>query len=416
MNRPVALICPLNWGLGHAARCIPLIHRFLEHGFRVVAAAENPSLSLLSKEFGNRIDYVIFPGINIKYPASGSMSLKMAFKSPFILASIYSEHKRLKKLVGQTGAKIVVSDNRFGLWTNQAYCIFITHQIFIKTPNTFKWLEPVLFRLNNYFITKYDQCWVPDFPGKDNISGELSHKRPLDRIVFTGPLTRFSSLLAKSPGDDQAQTIIPEFYLAVLSGPEPQRSILEAELIRQIDKQKLPVIFIRGVMGKDTIPDAPTRLMLNNATSREMMHFIRHSKMVICRPGYSTIMDLSVFGKKALVIPTPGQTEQLYLGDLLQHKAMAYCVNQHEIDLKKDIQKALSSKGISCMNSGEDLLGKAFEAMLAELEDKQDRVIVEGTENDKICSSNSNVIKNILLFPALFETFTQLFKFPGCCK
>jgi hypothetical protein len=363
-QNPVVLVCPLDWGLGHAARCVPVIRQLQVRGCRVHVAAGGGGLELLRNEFGATLDYHRFEGAPIRYPARGGMAWKLALQTPRLMASILKEHRQLQRLIRITGASLVISDNRYGLWSARVATVFITHQVFIQAPKGLRWLEPILLALNRFFMNKFDHCWVPDFPGEDNLSGKLSHKKPIPGLQFVGPLTRFSEP-ARRAGVNPLPADFPErFFLVILSGPEPQRSLLEGILKKLFDAAGPAVVFVRGLVSDPKPLRENNCFMMGHAGTAELAFLIEKASLLVCRPGYSTLMDLSAFGKKALLIPTPGQTEQEYLGQMLMEKGFAHCVAQQDIHLDADLKLAAQMKGIPKLQPGKDLLAGAIDRAL----------------------------------------------------
>jgi uncharacterized protein (TIGR00661 family) len=329
----------MDWGLGHATRCIPVIMQFLAHGCRVTIAASGRPFDFLQQEFPE-LEIVHFTGFSPDYPSNGRMALKMAGLIPAFLYHLIKEKRTLNRLIRTLNIQIVVSDNRYGLWNRNIKSVLIIHQIHIKAPPILRFLEPILHFINRILINRFDECWIPDCPGNDNLGGELSHSRRLpSRAYYIGPLSRFPSLPENLPGKG---------LLVILSGPEPQRSILEE--ILGIALQSIPedatIISGKTETPKETAVDGRIRKM-SYASSSEVEMLMRNSALIICRPGYSTIMDLAVVGGKALFIPTPGQTEQEYLARYHKSLNTAWFSKQSEINLAKDIPAALSMNGFS---------------------------------------------------------------------
>lgn len=358
------LVCPLDWGLGHATRCVPIIQALLRRGRAVVVAADGAPLSFLKLEFGDRIAYQRFPGMAIRYPERGQMALQIFFKLPAFLRSVVKEHRQLKRLIRDTGASLVISDNRYGLWNKRIFSVFMTHQVFIQAPEHWKWIEPLLWRLTRWFIRRYDQCWIPDFPSEPNLSGELSHASDLKDYHYIGPLSRFSSMAVQDYESPLPEGFPMDYYLVILSGPEPQRSLLEEALKRQFEKTDLPVVFVLGKPEVVQKEQSGKRMVFNHLATSHLAFLIKNARLVICRPGYSSLMDLAVFGKKVLLIPTPGQTEQEYLGNLLKQQGQAHCVKQNQIGLQKDIALAIAYSGIRKIDRNDGFLEKALDESL----------------------------------------------------
>lgn len=363
----VVLVCPLNWGLGHATRCVPVINALLLRKCKVVIAADGASLSFLQKEFSGRALFLRFRGKSIRYPQKGNMLLSMALQTPSLLFSILREHRELKNLIHQTGASLVISDNRYGLWNKNVRTVFITHQLFIRAPVKMEWVEPWLESITRFFVKKHDFCWVPDFDQAPGLSGALSHKKPMPGLRFTGPLSRFSQLKELSFINPLPEGFPAHFFLAIISGPEPQRSIFEVMLRAQFEKTGDPVVFVLGKPHDELRQWNGNAFAMSHAQTYELAWLIKHARMVICRPGYSTLMDLAVFGNKALLVPTPGQTEQEYLGQMLAESKQAFCIKQTELDLETQILQAEKFEGITKADKRNDLLEQAIDDLLRNL-------------------------------------------------
>ena len=326
------LICPLDWGIGHATRCVPVIRHLLQQKHKVIIAADGKPLDFL-KEYFPELEFIRMPGFRVSYPSGNNMILKMMLQSPSILFNIYKEHRALKKILRDNNADVVISDNRFGLWSKKVFSVYLTHQLMIKATEKMKWTEPVLFRFHRWFIKHYDECWVPDLPGERNLSGDLSHQYILPKNGFyIGILSRFKKQdqLAK-PADH----IKSPDLLIMLSGPEPQRSILENVILKELAKQQgLQVVILQGLPGKSQESSPmPGVAVFNHLPDTEICRLISHSQVIICRPGYSSLMDLVTLGRNAVLVPTPGQTEQEYLAGYLSAGGLFCSMDQEGFDL-----------------------------------------------------------------------------------
>lgn len=325
------LVCPLDWGIGHASRCVPVISEILDRGHDIVIAADGRPLAFLKKEFPE-LESIIFKGYSPKYAKNGNMSWKMLLSVPKLLKGIKEEHEELKRIIKDHNIDIVISDNRYGLWNKEVKTIFITHQVMVKLPFFIKYLEPVLSYFIKKQIKKFDECWIPDFENGNTLSGDLSHKFSLPgNSHFTGPLSRFMDFETK---DYETKDIYDIFV--ILSGPEPQRTKLEEIIFSRLNDTSLKAIVVRGMTEKDESFDLGERVkVFSHLTTHEMFEYFTACKVVICRSGYSSIMDLVTLGKKAILIPTPGQTEQEYLARYLMRKKMFYSVDQDQFSLKE---------------------------------------------------------------------------------
>ena len=218
------LICPLNWGLGHATRCVPVIREQLAAGNEVVICADGYPLEFLRQEFP-ALRTLELPSYPIRYSRGKSQVFAMLLFLPTLLKGIYRENYWLKKLLIKEHFDVIISDNRFGLWNKSIHSIYITHQVMIKMPNGLKWLEPFGYILHKYIINKFNECRIPDFAEDGGLSGDLSHKYALPKnATFIGTLSRFNDYKLTAP-DANYQIV------AVLSGVEPQRTLFEKELI-----------------------------------------------------------------------------------------------------------------------------------------------------------------------------------------
>lgn len=329
---PKILLAPLDWGIGHATRMIPLIKNLIHNECEIFIAADGNIRSLLQLEFP-KATFITLKGYNVKYSKQKKwLALKIGIQIPIILFSIYKEHRWLKKVVKKYSFDAIISDNRFGLYNSTIPCIYITHQLLVKTGNEFS--EKILQKIHFWFINKYTECWVPDYAGEKNLSGQLSH--PLVNIPpnvhYIGCLSRF-----------QKNSIIAIKYelLILLSGPEPQRTILEKILLHQLQFLDSKVLFVRGLPATmEQLPFQQNISIKNHLTAQELNEAIEQSKIVISRAGYTTVMDLVKLKKKGILIPTPGQTEQEYLADYLEQNKMFVTAAQDTFNLNEAIKKA----------------------------------------------------------------------------
>jgi uncharacterized protein (TIGR00661 family) len=325
------LVAPLDWGLGHATRCVPVIRDLLNNHCEVWLAGEGTQEKLLREEFP-LLPFLPLKGYRIKYAKNGFTG-KILLQVPSILRSIKEENKWLKEQVTKYGFEVVVSDNRYGLYHENIFSVFISHQLFIKS-SLGKWSEKVLQQWNYKFINRFNECWVPDEKGENNLAGKLSHPANLPSIPtkFIGPLSRFE----KKNIDE-----IKDHLLIILSGPEPQRTILENKIIDQVVNYPATATIVRGLPGeKNIIPSTNTIHFYNHLSSEELNMEAMKAEFIISRSGYSTIMDIVALQKKSILIPTPGQTEQEYLADHLMKKQFAFCVDQKGVSLLKNIDEA----------------------------------------------------------------------------
>lgn len=329
-EHPRVLVAPLDWGLGHATRCIPIIKELLNQKCKVTIAATDVQEALLREEFPS-LTFVKLPGYRIKYDKNRALTVfRLLWSVPKILIRIKRERAWLSRFAARESLDLVISDNRYGLTSPGILCIFMTHQLLIKTPFG-PTADRLLRKLNYRLIRQFSRCWVPDTL-RTGLAGELSHPRQLPPIPtrYIGWLSRFKK---------EAATVCEATVLALLSGPEPQRTILEKLILRQamaMEQHKGPrLVLVRGLpKGGPPLPSLPPWIIVfDHLPTSILQEHILQARLVIARSGYSTIMDLQRLGKPALFIPTPGQTEQEYLGRYLATKGWASCADQNAFSL-----------------------------------------------------------------------------------
>lgn len=316
------LIAPLDWGIGHATRCTPIIEYLVEIGLNVIIAAENRPLNFLKIEFPS-LTFIEFPNYNITYPKSRNMICKMLIKLPSILKGIYKEHYFLKYAIKKYKIDAVISDNRYGMWNRNLPCVFITHQLNIILPKSVQFLSPIIKMVNRFFMNKFDEVWIPD-DEKLNLSGKLSKSKKLKKPAqHIGILSRF--------GRKEGSGLKKYPVLALISGPEPQRSMFEEKIINTLLEVGKKAIILRGVTETSKEKQLGNIEIINHLQTGKLEELILGAEKIICRPGYSTIMDLVTLGKNAILIPTPGQTEQEYLAKHLSKESYFITIKQDNI-------------------------------------------------------------------------------------
>mgnify|MGYP000259076706 CR=1 FL=1 len=190
------LVAPLNWGLGHATRCMPIINALLAKGHKVIIATDGHALALLEKEYP-QLESIKMVGYDISYgKGSFGFVMSMFWQLPKIFWKIFAEHQQLKQIIETHKIDVVIADNRYGCFSKKVYSIFMTHQIFVKMPPKMRFLEATLLNLNKWFISNFAECWIPDFADeKNSLAGELAHLQPLnsEKYRFIGLLSRFKN-------------------------------------------------------------------------------------------------------------------------------------------------------------------------------------------------------------------------------
>ena len=331
------LIAPLNWGLGHATRCIPIINALITHEFEPVIASDGIALTLLQKEFPE-LESIALPSYQITYPKKGQhFKMKLLRNSPKMVKAINAEKKVIASIIETHRIDGIISDNRLGVHNKSLPCVFMTHQLQVLSGNT-TWLST---KLHQKVIKRFHECWVPDNLGDNNLSGKLGHTNIQEIPVrYIGPLSRFT----------KKDTTIIYDVMVLLSGPEPQRSFLEKQLLEEFKRFDGKVLFIKGVIEKEqTISEDNHMTIYNFMTGDALCKAINESHVVVARSGYTTIMDLTKLSKKAFFIPTPGQFEQEYLAKRLTKIGHVPSCNQEGFSIDK-LDEISAFKGLSAMD------------------------------------------------------------------
>lgn len=332
-NKRNILICPLEWGLGHATRMVALAAKLRKLNYNIIAGAGEEHLALFRNEIPG-IDCILFPGFKPRYSRHLPQYAVLLLQAPALLYHAFSEHFRLNRIIRKYNIDIVISDNRFGLWNRRIMTIYITHQVRIAFPESLRIFEFLGIFLHRAVMKRYSACFIPDLEDDViNLSGRLSHGIKLPgNTIYIGVLSRFMDVISHpedSPAAFRHNTVI-------LSGPEPQKTILRDRL-EMIMKKREPVgVFLGGKPGSDS-PGIKTEniIFFDHLRGPAMKELISGSERIITRSGYTTIMELISLGRTALLIPTPGQTEQEYLAKWMKEKGWFTTIRQK--DLKDEL-------------------------------------------------------------------------------
>jgi Glycosyltransferase family 28 C-terminal domain len=360
-KKKTVIVAPLNWGLGHATRCIPIVQALEAEGATVILASDGGALDLLRREFPH-LRALELPAYNIRYPFR-SMVLSIAVQGHKILRGGILEYFWLKNFLKKEKIDAVISDNRFGFFNRSVHSIFMTHQVQILMPIRF--LQPLVNAINHFFIRRFDALWVPDNQWNKNLAADLAHGLCVERLSkkikthYLGILSRMTYF----------STEIKYRAIIVLSGPEPQRTYLEEKIWDQLEKIILDnkgtpeeksgqtphylntFCFVRGVANrnfKESQRREHAQIEVHDVlTATDLNQKIMESAAVICRSGYSSLMDLAALQKRAVLIPTPGQTEQEYLADALARQNRFICQQQKVLNLENALSELPKTIGFS---------------------------------------------------------------------
>ena len=328
-----------SWGLGHATRSLPVIRKLIKEDNEVTIISNGRSLELLKKELGEDIEYFDIPD----YPMllsenSRQFMAKSVVYWPSFIARMESGLQKLKKILENRKCDRIISDARYDFYSRTIPSFFISHQIRIMNPLRIKMFERGSEIFNLFFFKRFAGVIVPDYK-EDNLSGNLSHnlrKINENELHYVGVLSDFKKKKTKKDID----------FLISISGPEPQRTILEEKLLPQVDELEGKIIITLGKTENKEKFNTKNIETYSFLSKEKREDFLNRAKLVISRSGYSTILDLAVIGTKALMTPTPGQIEQEYLGQYHNKKGTFFSVNQNSIDLKKDAEIAKKTTGV----------------------------------------------------------------------
>lgn len=338
VSHKTILITPLNWGLGHATRCIPIIKALQQNNYIPIIASDGIALALLKKEFPT-LKTLELPSYQIEYAKKGkNLKWKLFRNGLRTIKAIRNEKLITESWIEKYAISGIISDNRLGVFSNKVPSVYITHQLNVMTGNS-TWITS---KIHQYIIKKHTECWVPDLAGTQNLTGKLGHLEKTNlNIKYIGPLSR----LRKKETDKKYDLMI------ILSGPEPQRGILEAKLKIEVLRYSGKIIFIRGAVEKKQIKEQIGNVIYYNFMgSDELENAFNESEKVLCRSGYTTLMDLVQLEKKAFFIPTPGQYEQEYLAEKLKNDGLAPYVNQDDFKIE-NLFELNNYKGFEIINN-----------------------------------------------------------------
>lgn len=332
-----------SWGLGHATRSLPIINKLMDEGNELTLISTGRSLELLKLELKDKASYIDLEDYPLPYTEKSKVFLlKFCFYSPKLIKSIIEEHKKIMKILDKNKFDIIISDNRYGVFHRNIPSFFVTHQLRIIAPARIKLIENNFERFNAHIQKYFKTIMVPDYED-EGIAGDLAHNLNVincEKVVYFGIMSDFKRMGVKKDVD----------FLFSISGPEPQRTVLENLICQQINKIDGKIILSLG--RSLNRQDEKKRNALNENIQlfdflpREERELIMNrSKFIISRSGYSTLMDTYALGKKAMFIPTPQQTEQEYLAMFHKEKGNFFYVNQDEIDLSKDLERAKDYRG-----------------------------------------------------------------------
>jgi predicted glycosyltransferase len=320
------LVAPLDWGAGHATRCIPVIKELLAQNAIPVLAGSKSVLARLNVDFPE-LEQVHLPDVEIQYRKNLPAWLAVLFQASQIKRVISKENELLKGIVLQHKIDAVISDNRYGLSGSGVPSVIITHQLNLPIPWALRIFGFIAQNYVNKMLSKFDEIWVPDVAQIPNLSGKLSQIKSQKNAHFIGVLSRFEN--------EQTPTQFKYDVAIILSGPAPQPEILLQIILQNLpaNVKQVVVLSVKEYSVSKVSKDVTIHWKIN-ASDDEFSCSLAVSACIIARSGYSTLMDLLQLNRNALLIPTPGQTEQNYLARHFEEHFGFVKLNQKEISRK----------------------------------------------------------------------------------
>jgi UDP:flavonoid glycosyltransferase YjiC (YdhE family) len=332
------LVAPLDWGAGHTTRCIPIIAHLLQLGHNPILAGNAAQQRLVNRYFDRPINSIYLEGYNVTYSAWNRFAQAgILSQLPRLLNSIKQENEWLQQQALLLQLDGIISDNRYGLYHPAIPCVIMTHQLRIMT-GLGSIADNLVQQLHYRYLNRFNTTWIADNATDPTLAGDLAHPAQMpDNFRFIGPLSRLADIPENTIRQQEPAILI------LLSGPEPQRTTLSRILWEQALQMNERIVFVEGTEAALVPENIPPHIThYRRLDNKQLITALQQAAMVVCRSGYSTIMDLTAINKKAILIPTPGQTEQQYLGKQLHKKGILYCTQQTGFDLKKALHAAAS--------------------------------------------------------------------------
>jgi hypothetical protein len=324
------LVAPLDWGLGHAVRCIPIIRQIMADGHQVILAVTPSTQPVLQEAFPD-LPRVDMPAYNVRYPFR-NMLINAILQGPRVLLTALREYRVIKEVVREHRIDAILSDNRMGCFFRGIANVYMTHQYTILIPNLL--LRAFANWCHRRVIDQFTRLWVPDRNDQFALAPAMSRVPPEKEAHYLGWLSEAKP----ASGDHDLKATF------ILSGPEPQRTRLEDRILAEASSLEGPFALVRGVTTNQTLSGRPKSITLVHdlADRNTIRGLVNRSEVIVSRSGYTTLMDLAFWRKPALLIPTPGQYEQEYLADRMQVLGWAYSQTQENVRLEPDLEKARS--------------------------------------------------------------------------
>jgi uncharacterized protein (TIGR00661 family) len=357
MNPGKVFYSVLNMGLGHATRSLPIIQEFIDRKWQIWVGSNGRSLQFLKRELPE-VSFIETPDYGISYSRGGLLLPKLVLQIPKMMRKIREEKRLCDRVCEEISPDLIISDHCYGVYHSKIPSYFISHQIRFAMPESVQFLSGFISQFNLTYHKHYEKVLIPDFP--DGTQGLLSGM--LSDFPNSEKKYHFAGILSSLKKKEVPGKIV---ILVSISGPEPQRSVFEEIILEQINEVDGNKIIVLGKSEKSELLIQKKDLKVYSHLPRdEMETLFNQAEVVITRPGYSTLMELVELGKKALLVPTPGQTEQLYLARQMMKNGWFYSVEQDSVDLPRDIRSSIAFQGLKKTDATRSTIKNIFDNLL----------------------------------------------------
>lgn len=301
----------LDWGNGHIARSVPLILQLQSQGNHVFFMGSPEQQTVLSR-YGFTGTFKELPPTGFRFKGDGNFVLEALRNVRIVSKAVRRDQERVSDYAQAHGIDLILSDHRYGVRCDTIPSVFITHQVELP-PKT----NPVARWIHRKWMARFNSIWIMD-DEQNRLAGTLSRFVP--GSCYIGHYSRFS--LTNSTTESGK-------VVAVISGPEPYAEQFFNEMVKAANtsQQKWTIVCSANYAAAAGLKKGT--ILVNNWKRAD--EAIASAEYVVSRNGYTTLMDLTVLQKKAILIPTPGQLEQQYLAVLHREHSLWKMVPEHSL-------------------------------------------------------------------------------------
>lgn len=323
---PKIILSALDWGLGHTTRIIPVARELALRNVHIVLAGTRKQLQVWSEDLPGH-SQIELPGYGVRYGKRLPASWHVLRQFPRLLSVIKTEHKLISQAVAELGIQAIISDNRYGVYAPKIPCVMVMHQFVPPISGPGRLLQPILWKGHQAFLQPFQEIWVPDHQQQSSLAQSMRFPSIDKPVRYLGWTSRLSGIVPQAPDFLPPDMPAPDL-LCLLSGPEPQRSLLEEVILNQLPIPGKTCWVVQGLPGHNRLPRSiPGGVLIPYLDAPALKFWLPKAHTVLSRSGYSTLMDLASLGIRHIVlVPTPGQPEQIQLATMLQRQKRAVMV------------------------------------------------------------------------------------------